>query len=134
VPKAENDWRILPAFRNVDSAPIKGAAVFYNAYERFELEGAALFRSILPTLHATKAAVHDRYVYCWPFGTATQREDVYKPAGAANWDKIPRKEMYLSMADGVACTQHPNMNVYVWATNWNMLKVFGGRAGLLFSN
>ena len=135
TPKAENDWRVLPAFAN--SEPIKGAAVFYNSYERFEIQGAALFRSILPTRYATKAAVHDRYVYQWPFGVGNngnEREDVFKPAGTANWDKIPRKEMYLSMADGVACGDPPDMNVYVWTTNWNILKVFGGRAGLLFSN
>jgi hypothetical protein len=134
TPKAENDWRVLPAFRTANSEPITGAAVFYNSYERFELKGAALFRSLLPTLRAKKAAVHDRYVYMWPFGFAEERDDVMKPAGAANWDKIPRKEMYLSMAEGVACGERPNMNVYVWTTNWNVLKVFGGRAGLLFSN
>jgi hypothetical protein len=134
TPKAENDWRVLPAFRQANSEPIAGAAVFYNSYERFELKGAALFRALLPTLRGMKAAVHDRYVYMWPFGFPQEREDVYKPAGAANWDKIPRKEMYLSMAEGLACGERPNMNVYVWTTNWNVLKVFGGRAGLLFSN
>jgi hypothetical protein len=135
TPMASNNWRVLPAFRTVDSEPIVGAAVFYNSYERFEIKGAALFRALLPIKHATKTAVHDRYVYMWPFGAAVQeREDVYRPTGAANWDKLPRKEMYLSMAAGPACTQHPNMNVYVWTTNWNILKVFGGRAGMLFSN
>jgi hypothetical protein len=135
TPTASTDWRILPAFRKADSEPIAGAAVFYNSYERFEIKGAALFRTLLPTKVATKVAVHDRYVYMWPFGYGygVDREDVYRPAGAANWDKIPRKEMYLSMAAGRGCSQHPNMNVYVWTTNWNVLKVFGGRAGLLFS-
>jgi hypothetical protein len=134
TPLAANDWRVLPAFRTANSEPITGAAVYYNSYERFEIKGAALFRALLPTQKAAKAALHDRYVYMWPFGYGAEREDVYRPAGEANWDKIPRKEMYISMADGPACTQHPNMNVYVWTTNWNILKVFGGRAGLLFSN
>lgn len=134
TPTVANDWRVLPAFRDADSEPIRGAAVFYNSYERFEIEGPALFRTLLPTKAATKVAVHNRYVYMWPFGYGQDREDIYQPAGAANWDKIPRKEMYISMAAGRACTQHPNMNVYVWTTNWNVLKVFGGRAGMLFSN
>ena len=134
TPTVANRWKVLPAFRTANSEPIAGAAVFYNSYERFELRAPALFRALLPTQCAMKAAVHDRYVYMWPFGFGTEREDVFKPAGAANWDKLPRKEMYLSMAAGPACTPHPNMNVYVWTTNWNMLKVFGGRAGLLFSS
>jgi hypothetical protein len=134
TPTEANNWRILPAFRTADSEPITGAAVFYNSLERFEIKGPVLFRTLLPTKAATKVAVHDRYVYMWPFGFQQDREDVYRPAGAANWDKIPRKEMYLSMAAGRGCTPHPNMNVYVWTTNWNVLKVFGGRAGMLFSN
>jgi hypothetical protein len=135
TPTAANDWRVLPAFRDANSEPIVGAAVFYNSYERFELEGPALFRSLLPTQKAEKAAVHNRYVYMWSFGNqSTNREDIFRPTGAANWDKIPRKEMYISLAPGPACTQHPNLNIYVWTTNYNVLKVFGGRAGLLFSN
>jgi hypothetical protein len=70
----------------------------------------------------------------WPFGEPRERQDFYRPAGETNWDKIPRKEMFLQMAAGPACTAPPNMNVYVWTTSWNVLKVFGGRAGLLFTN
>ncbi len=136
TPTAANNWRVLPAFRDADSEPITGAAVFYNSYERFEIKGPAIFRTIIPTQKAAKVAVHDRYVYMWSFGagTAPDRDDVYRPTGAANWDKIPRKEMYISMAAGPACTQHPNMNIYVWTTNWNVMKVFAGRVGFLFSN
>ena len=134
TPKATNDWQILPAFRTSGSEPIVGVSLFYNSYERFSLQGAPLFRSVLPTQVATKAAVHDRFVYMWPFGEARERQDVYRPAGETNWDKIPRKEMFLQMAPGPACTAPPNLNIYVWTTTWNVMKVFGGRAGLLFTN
>ena len=138
-PLAENDWRILPAFRRADSEPVLGALVFYNSYERVEDTTGSLFRSVLPSLKATKAAVHDRYVYFWPFGEgdALRRgglEGVYEPRGAANWDKLPRKEMFLTMANGRDCGTPPDLNIYVWSTGWNVLKVFGGRAGLLFTN
>ena len=133
-PLKENRWRVLPGFRNAESEPITGASVFYNSYERFTLTSGSLFRSVLPTLHATKAPVIDRYVYMWPFGVKPKDLATYQPHGAANWDKIPRKEMYLSLAPLRNCEPPPVMNVYVWTTAWNVLKVFGGRAGLLFTS
>jgi hypothetical protein len=137
TPTAANGWRILPAFRSAASEPIQGASLFYGSLERFQLTGAAVFRSLLPSRVAKKAAVHNRYVYMWPFGageSAIEDEDVFRPTGVANWDKIPRKEMFLTMSAGADCSSPPNMNVFVWTTNWNILKVFGGRAGLLFSS
>jgi hypothetical protein len=137
TPQQSNQWRLLPAFRSEDSEPMKGASLFYNTYERFELEGGSLFRSLLPSMYCTKAAVHDRYVYVWPFGYGTrqkQGEEMYEPRGAANWDKIPRKEMFFTMAAENGCNSRPNMNVYVWTTVWNVFKVYGGRGTMLFSN
>lgn len=138
-PLPENDWRILPAFRAAESEPIVGARVYYNSYERAEDTTGSMFRSVLPTLKATKAAAHNRYVYFWPFGEGEVGrvggvEGVFEPRGAANWDKLQRKEMYLTMAQGRNCGTPPDLNVYVWSTSWNVLKVFGGRAGLLFTN
>jgi hypothetical protein len=132
VPQKENEWRILPGFRDADSEPITGASLYYNSYERFQNTGASLYRSVLPSLRATKAAVHNRYIYMWPFGLSDRQPDLYRPTGVANWDKIPRKEMFLSMKSDWTCGSPPNMNVYVWTTHWNVFKVFGGRGGMLF--
>jgi hypothetical protein len=137
TPLQENQWRLLPAFRSQDSEPIKSVSLYYNSYERFELDGGSLFRALLPSMYCTKSAVHDRYIYMWPFGYGEQQRqegDVYEPRGAANWDKLPRKELYLTMNEDVSCTSRPNMNLYVWTTVWNVFKVYGGRGSMLFSN
>lgn len=134
-PTVTNRWRILPAFRDARSEPMVGATLLYNSYERFEFKGMpSLFRALIPTQKATKSAVHDRYVYQWHFGLpmAGARGDVYEPRGAANWDKIPRREMYFTLAPERGCAAPPDMTAYIWTTSWNMLKVFGGRAGMLF--
>jgi hypothetical protein len=137
TPLATNQWRLLPAFRSQDSEPIKSASLYYNSYERFELDGGSLFRALLPSLYCTKSAVHDRFVYVWPFGYGEkqrQGQERYEPRGVANWDKIPRKELYLTMNEDVSGISRPNMNVYVWTTIWNVFKVYGGRGSMLFSN
>jgi hypothetical protein len=142
TPSVSNKWSLLPAFRTADSEPMSNVALFYNSYERFIHEGPSLFRTLLPTVHATKAPLFDRYVYMWPFGygqgqqtSAQNREgDVYAPRGETNWDKIPRKEMFFTMTTEQNCGTRPNMNLYVWTTVWNVFKVYAGRGGMLFTN
>lgn len=142
TPSVSNKWSLLPAFRTADSEPMSNVALFYNSYERFIHEGPSLFRTLLPTVHATKAPLFDRYVYMWPFGygegqrvSAVNREgDAYAPRGETNWDKIPRKEMFFTMTTERNCGTRPNMNLYVWTTVWNVFKIYAGRGGMLFTN
>jgi hypothetical protein len=136
----ENEWRVLPAFRNAFSEPLAGATLLYDGEERFDQEGGSFFRTLIPALHYKKPAVQDRYVYAWSFGLrpALQGEEedsigaAYAPRGAANWDKIPRKELYLRLNPARGGGTPPSVNAYVWTTTWNVMKVFGGRAGMLF--
>jgi hypothetical protein len=139
TPLQENSWKILPAFRSVDSEPIEAVSMYYNSYERFIHESGSLFRSLIPSLHAVKAPVHDRYIYMWPFGlreanSLEEKRTLYEPQGLANWDKVPRKEMYFSMRRERNCGSAPNLNLYCWTTVWNVFKVYGGRGGFLFTN
>jgi hypothetical protein len=132
LPTEAAGWQIVPAFQTAYSEPIEGATLLYNSYDRFVHEGASFFRGVVPALHFAKAAVHDRYVYAYSFGL--RGEDGGTPRGAANWDKIPRKEFYLTMADGRGGSTPPPMNVYAYVTIWNVFKVYGGRGGMLFTN
>jgi hypothetical protein len=58
----------------------------------------------------------------------------YAPRGSANWDKIPKKELYLRLTPARGGGTPSSLNAYVWTTNWNIMKVFGGRAGMLFES
>jgi hypothetical protein len=133
VPSESNAWQILPGFRNAYSEPLAAASIQYNSYERVMMEGASFFRSVIPSQYYVKSATINRYVYAYTFGQKNERLE-YGPTGTANWDKIPRKELYLTMNRGRGNIAPPNMNLYVYVTMWNIFKVFGGRAGMLFSN
>ena len=56
------------------------------------------------------------------------------PKGSANWDKIQRKELYITLNNARGGGAPPNMNIYAYITYWNVFKVYGGRGSLLFSN
>jgi len=133
IPLEENKWQIIPAFREAYSEPIESATLLYNGIERFVHEGASVFRGVIPALQYVKAPVYNRYIYVYNFGNVEEvRRSV--PQGMANWDKIQRKDMYITMNRGRSRTPPPNMNVYAYVTIWNVFKVFGGRGGMLFTN
>ncbi len=133
VPSVEQNWQIVPGFQSAYSEPLDGAALNYNSYERFNHTGASFFRGVVPARSYTKSAVINRYVYAYAFGQPMKRLE-YGPRGAANWDKINRKELFLTMNSGRCDAPPPGLNVYVYTTNWNVFKVYGGRGGMLFSN
>jgi len=133
LPLPANRWQIVPGFQTAASDPLEGAALLYTSYDRFVHEGASYFRGVVPSQYYTKSAVVNRYIYAYSFGQYKEPY-TYGPTGAANWDKIPRKEIYLTVANGRKNMAPPAMNVYVYLTVWNVFKVFGGRGGMLFSN
>jgi len=133
VPTEANNWQIQPAFQQSYSEPLQGATLLYNAYDRFVHEGGSFFRSFIPAKYYVKSAVHDRYVYAYNFGQKAEFGK-YGPSGEANWDKIARKELFVTLNRGRCNTPPPNYTIYIYVTIWNVFKVFGGRGGMLFTN
>jgi hypothetical protein len=133
VPTLENNWQVKPAFQTTYSEPVIGVTLMYNHIERVVHDTGSTFRALVPAFHFTKSAVYNRYVYAYSF-SQKQEPTTYEVQGSANWDKIPRKELYLTMNQGWCGLQSPSMNVYTYLTIWNVFKVFGGRGGMLFTN
>jgi hypothetical protein len=133
VPAADRAWCIRPGFQTSRSEPLESVTLMYNSYERCVHDGGSFYRGVIPAMYYTKSAAINRYIYAYSFG-ARASKDTYEPTGMANWDKIPRKEMYLRLTNERGCASPPNMNLYVYVTIWNVFKVFGGRGGMLFTN
>lgn len=133
IPSQSTNWQVLPAFQQSYSEPIQGASLLYNNIDRFVHDAASYFRGIVPALQYVKSPIYNRYVYAYNFGQKEERL-LYEVKGAANWDKIQRKELYVTMNRGINLTAPPNMNLYVYVTVWNIFKVYGGRGGMLFTN
>jgi hypothetical protein len=58
------------------------------------------------------------------------------PTGEANLDKFSHIELALEFhpnRGSINPTDVPRYNVYVWAETYNVLRIYGGRAGLLFA-
>jgi hypothetical protein len=133
LPSTSQGWQITPAFQTSASEPIEGAILLYNSFDRFVHMGGSFFRGVVPATAFTKSSPIDRYIYAYAFGRRGAFGD-YAPRGAANWDKIPRKELFILMSPSRNGMAPPPMNIYVYVVQWNVFKVYGGRGGMLFTN
>lgn len=126
-----------PAFSLSDSEPVAGYSVeFQGGLVRYRTEGGALFRSVIPSYEMRKSPWVNRYYYYLPFGVQNGWTPFSQPRGEANLDKMTKKELVLQFRSRYGNTsglEVGRFQVRVFAETYNVLRVFGGRAGLLFA-
>jgi len=98
------DGYLRPGFSDRGSDPIVAAKMTIRGLTRFEHEGVSVFRSLLPALGCKRTPLIDRYIYrydfgFWPTGGLAEAygKAVDEIRGCANWDKLPRRELTLTM-------------------------------------
>lgn len=127
----------VPAYATADSEPLDSCALLYEGkLVRFATDSPALYRSILPSLEQTKAPWFHRYYYNMPFGTQDGMFGPTTPMGEANLDKVQRVELQMTFSPArgsLDSSKPPRYTIYTWAETYNILRIYGGRAGLLFA-
>jgi hypothetical protein len=128
---------LIPAYSSIDSEPIQSMSLTYEGKMiRYSTDCPTFFRSVLPSLEQRKTPWHNKYYYHLPFGTNTELEGISNPKGHANLDKILKIDLALTFKPfrgSNRTTDVPAYTIYVWAETYNILRVYGGRAGLLFA-
>jgi hypothetical protein len=128
---------LQPGFALSDSEPLSAVALQYQgSLIRFRTQTPALFRSILPSWEQKKSPWLNRYYYNYSFGFWPGYTPFSAPKGEANLDKIQQRELLLEFSPDRGSYNPnavPNYVVYIWAATYNMLRVYGGRAGLMFA-
>lgn len=122
-----------PAFALSNSEPLSGYELDYQgSLVRFRTEGTALFRAIVPSYEQRKSPWVNRYYYNIPLAIQNGFTPGSRPQGEANLDKMTHRDLVLQyrVANG---WQIPQYTVYVYAETYNVLRVYGGRAGLMFA-
>jgi hypothetical protein len=128
---------LMPAYSVEESEPVKGVRLNYEGkLSRLDLQSPALLRSLLPAYEQIKSPWHNKYYYHYPFGTQHEFFGITQHSGEANLDKLTRIELILNLNPNRGSVREndvPSYTVYVWFETYNILRVYGGRAGLLFN-
>jgi hypothetical protein len=127
---------LVPGFAFRRSEPLSGIKLLYEGnMTRYSTDAPSLFRSLLPSLDMRKSPWVNRYYYTLPFGVNSGHVPKSLPSGEANLDKIINIKMQLDLhpyAGYVDPNAVPRYLVYIWAETYNILRVYGGRAGMMF--
>lgn len=128
---------LRPGFALSDSEPLQGYELDYEgSLVRFRTEAPPLFRSIIPSYEQRKTPWINRYYYNFSFGIQNGYTPFSKPQGEANLDKIVNRDLVLYMKPQrgyVGGTIVPRFVAYIYAETYNILRIYGGRAGLMFA-
>ena len=126
-----------PAFQLSDSEPLSGYELSYQgSLVRYRTEAPALFRSIVPSYEQRKSPWVNRYYYNLPLAIQNGFTPFSRPCGEANLDKITTRELVLQFRTPYGNTSGLNVGrftVYVFSETYNILRVYSGRAALMFS-
>lgn len=127
---------LQPGFVFRDSEPLASLLLEYEGkLVRYATESPSLFRSLMPAYEMRKAPFVNRYMYSLHFGLNHGGLAPSVPSGEANLDRIVNIALQLEFKPFRGCIDPnavPRYTVYVWAETYNILRVYGGRAGMLF--
>lgn len=127
---------LQPAYQFRNSEPLKSINLLYGGkLYRYSTVAPSLFRSLLPAFEQTKAPWVHRYYYNLPFCLDSGRAAPSQPVGQANLDKIVNINLQLEFNPFAGYSDPnavPRYQVYCWAETYNILRVYGGRGGMMF--
>lgn len=128
---------LIPAFSTRESEPLQSINLIYEgSLTRYVSHSPSVFRSYIPSFNQKKSPWVNRYYYNLSFGVLTGLTPPSIPTGEANLDKVQNIELHLEfkpMRGSIDPNNIPRYRIFIYAETYNILRIYGGRAGLLFS-
>lgn len=123
---------LVPGFSTRGSEALASIEILYEGgFVRTSTDNCALYRSLIPSYEERKSPWHNRYMYCIPFGVQAGYYPASVPLGEANLNRIMKKDLLFGFK---GCNgSYERQWVYCWAETYNILRIYGGRATLLFA-
>lgn len=103
--------------------PLVDAKLQLNGHDRFATRKAGYFNLVQPYQHHTRSPATGIYVYSF-----SEKPQEHQPSGSVNMSRIDNATLQLTMSSAAA------MKLYTYMTNYNVLRIMSGMAGLAYSN
>ena len=106
---------------------IKTGTLLLNGLDRFKEKDATYFNLIQPFQHQHR--ISKEGIYSYSFGLDVQK---YQPMGSCNMSRFNNIQLQLKF-NGRSSSDTYNYNLYVFAVNYNILRIMGGMGGVEFA-
>jgi len=111
------------------------AKLILNGHDRFSPRKGGYFNYVQPWQHHTHTPADGVNVYS--FGLHPEQ---HQPTGTCNMSRIDSARLYYTVADTLKYNRtatfdlYTGTNVYIFVTNYNVLRIMSGMGGLAYSN
>lgn len=107
--------------------PVEQVGLQLNGHERFKPRSGEYFTLVQPYQHFTRVPTTDFpgvYSFCIS-------PEEHQPSGALNMSRVDNAQMTFTLTPTARTSV---FNIYVYAVNYNVLRILSGMGGLAFSN
>ena len=108
--------------------PVVTALLQLNGHDRFQTREGRYFNEVQPYQHHTNIPAAGINVYSFSL-----QPEQHQPSGTCNLSRIDNTTLLLTVTNNTVGTA-ATATVYVYATNYNVLRVMSGMGGLAYSN
>lgn len=108
--------------------PITTATIQINGHQRFAPRPGSYFRLCVPYAHHSRIPTKNVYSYSF----ALSPEDLHQPSGSLNYSRVDTSQLIVSLNDAMNTNAY-NGRIRVFATNFQVLRIASGMAGLAFA-
>lgn len=128
-----NDWTGINDASGLPTDPIVSAQLFLNGHDRTIEHNSAYYRTVQPWQHHTNIPGQDggpAFIYDYSFALFPES---LQPSGTCNFSRIDNVVLrleYPSVASGLSW----DGLIWIFATNYNSVKIVSGMAGLMYAN
>tara|TARA_B100002052_G_C15880871_1_gene599166 strand:+ start:138 stop:1826 length:1689 start_codon:yes stop_codon:yes gene_type:complete len=130
----QNNRALIPTkfnFEHYNEDIIKSSRLLFNGLERFSTQKSLFYKHLQSYQHSIKNDKSGLNFYS--FALAPER---FQPSGSCNFSTIHNIELEVEMnplLPDANNSKYYDYNVYVYAVNYNLLKISSGMAGVSFS-
>jgi hypothetical protein len=108
--------------------PVVTALLQLNGHDRFQVREGRYFNEVQPYQHHTNVPAVGINVYSFAL-----QPETHQPTGTCNLSRIDNTTLLLTLTNNTV-GYNASSQVYVFATNYNVLRVMSGMGGLAYSN
>ena len=115
--------------------PVEMANIQLNGHDRFDPMDGNYFNYVQPEAHHTRTPADGINVYSFALNP-----EQHQPSGTANLSRIDNTQLNVTFGDNIRTENDICLDLfsgslfYVWAVNYNVLRVMSGMAGLAYAN
>lgn len=129
-------WTNYGVLLNGHGNPVEHGLLQLNGHDRFDRREGSYFNYVQPYQHHTNTPADGINVYSFAL-----YPEQHQPSGTCNLSRIDNTQLNLWFHDPTFRTGLPHLNVlnadnrlYIFAVNYNVLRIMSGMGGLAYSN